>query len=69
MEGLNVVGPTGGTVRVIRGVAKVVSGKGIADIVFMGSSPYSTYGGTGGANIGGAPGVQNSPLTDFICQE
>ena len=55
MEGSDVVGATGGTVGVTGGAAEVVSGMGTGGIVFMGSSPYSAYEGTGDATMRGAP--------------
>ena len=66
MEGSDVVGATGGTVGDIGGAAKVALGMGtcgaevgdagVGSIVSSGSSPYSVFGGTGGATMGGAPG-------------
>ena len=55
MEGSDVVGATGGTVGVTGGAAEVASSMGTSGIVFMGSSPCSAYGGTGGATMRGAP--------------
>ena len=56
MEGSDVVGATGGIVGVTGGAAEVTSGMGTGGIVFMGSSPCSTYEGTGDATMRGAPG-------------
>ena len=56
MEGLDVKGPTGGTVGVVGGAAEVASGVGTGGAVSVGSSPYSACGDTGGATMGGAPG-------------
>ena len=56
MEGSDIVGATGVTVRVVGGAAEVASGVGTDGVVFVGSSPCSSCGGTGGATMGGAPG-------------
>ena len=66
MEGSDVVGVTGGIVGVIGRAIEVAScmgiggaevgDAGVGSIVSSGSSPYSVFGGTGGATMGGAPG-------------
>ena len=58
MEGLDVKGPTGGTVGVVGGAAEVASGVGIGGAVCAGSSPCSGCGGTGGATMEKAPRVR-----------
>ena len=66
MEGSDVVGATGGTVRVIGGAAEVASGMGtggvevsdagVDGIVSVRSLSYFVCGDTGGATMGGALG-------------
>ena len=53
MEGSDVIGATGGTVRVVAEAAEVASGMGTSDAVSIGSSPCSGCGGTGDATMGG----------------
>ena len=55
MEGSDVVGATGVTVRVVGGAVEVASGVGTGGAVFVGSSPCSGSRSTGGATIGKAP--------------
>ena len=55
MEGLDVVGATGGIVEVVGGATEVASGMGTGGAVSARSSPCSGYGGTGGATMGRAP--------------
>ena len=56
MEGSDVVGATDGTVGATWGATEVASGMGTGGIVSVGSLPCSTYGGIGGATMGGTPG-------------
>ena len=56
MEDSDVVSATGGIVGVTGGAVEVTSGMGTGGIVFVGSSPYSAYEGTGDATMRGAPG-------------
>ena len=55
MEGSDVVGATGVTVRVVGGAVEVASGVGTGGAVFVGSSPCFGSRSTGGATIGKAP--------------
>ena len=61
MEASDVDGATGGTTGVVGGAREVSSGIGVAgagNTNFVGSSSCyacSTYGGTGGAGLSGAP--------------
>ena len=55
MEGSDVVGATGVTVRVVGGAVEVASGVGTGGAVFVGSSPCSGSRSIGGATIGKAP--------------
>ena len=56
MDGLDVVGVTGGTVEVVGGASEVAWGVGTSGSVSARSSPYSGCGETGGAAMGGTPG-------------
>ena len=46
MEGLDVIGATGGTVGVVGSAVEVASGVGTSGVVSAGSSPCSGCGGT-----------------------